>query len=278
MSWGSKREPAPPPPRRRSGLISFPLVATLAVAAGLLWVRNNMDESVDSVNKVIAFTQGWPPLPSDAATSRLLPKPAAPAGQGGYSFMVSTQLGPAAYDPCRPLHLVVNKENAPRGADDILADAVQLVMKASGLKIVIEGTTNEPTQLKRPVMDKARYGDRWSPALIAWTTPQRDPRLAGDVLGFGGSQAVADRTGRLWNVTGTVNLDGPGIGDVLRRHNGHALAAAIVAHELGHLLGLDHTSDQRQLMAPTSTGQTHFGNGDRRGFALLADVPCNTAF
>jgi hypothetical protein len=51
--------------------------------------------------------------------------------------------------------------------------------------------------------------------------------------------------------------------------------ALIVAHELGHVLGLDHTSDPNQLMYASYHGQDGFGKGDRHGLERLHDVPCN---
>ena len=49
---------------------------------------------------------------------------------------------------------------------------------------------------------------------------------------------------------------------------------AIVQHELGHVLGLDHVDDPGELMYDTSSGRTDFGPGDLEGLARLAGVPC----
>ena len=49
----------------------------------------------------------------------------------------------------------------------------------------------------------------------------------------------------------------------------------VLEHELGHVLGLDHTDDERQLMYAGTSGQQGFGKGDINGLKRLHDVPCD---
>lgn len=283
------------PPRQRSRLLSFPLVVLLALAGGLLWARESIQESAqewlreplarfDAIKDQVA-ANARPPLPSDAASKRLVPAPPKPGGSGGYAFMTSTAKGPAAYDPCRPLHIVVNKEKAPKGADKLLKDAIAQVGPAAGLKIIVEGETDELTRESRAPKDPTRYGNRWSPVLVAWTTPTRDTRLA-SAVGIGGSVTLEDKAGRPWNVSGMVNLDGADFTKILARPSGRKQAVAVIAHELGHVVGLAHPDAEGQLMTVNDTGmmtvdgpgRLTWGKGDRRGLAQLADVPCNREF
>lgn len=221
----------------------LPIVVTLAVTAGLLWVRTSASEQIDHVASIISFADGRPPAPPDASLARLLPPPPSPGGSGGYTFMAENRMGPAAYDACRPVHLVVSYASAPAGADAVLRDAISMVSAAAGLQLVVDGPTDELAAESRPAVDRSRYGNRWSPVLVAWTTPQQDPRLDGPPVGIGGSQAMQDSTGRLRNVTGIVHLDGPAFADMLSRPSGHPDAVAVVAHELIHLAGLGHVDD-----------------------------------
>ena len=86
--------------------------------------------------------------------------------------------------------------------------------------------------------------------------------------------ALTDSRGHPYNVSGIVHLDGPAFTEITASRGGHEVAVAIVAHELGHLLGLDHTEDPDQLMNAENSGQINLGDGDRRGLAALAATPC----
>ena len=74
---------APPPRRPRVAVV--PVVATLGVTGGLLWVRTTASEQIDQFADVIAVDDGRPPLPADFAAGRLLPAPAPPAGAAATS-------------------------------------------------------------------------------------------------------------------------------------------------------------------------------------------------
>ena len=50
--------------------------------------------------------------------------------------------------------------------------------------------------------------------LVAWSTPEETPALAGDTIGIGGSAPVT-RIGLSVYVTGSVTLDGPGMAELL---------------------------------------------------------------
>jgi Matrixin len=200
-------------------------------------------------------------------------------GSGSFAFM-STQPGrpdvPVTYDPCKPIHLVVNERLAPAGqAEPLLGSALAAVTAATGLDFVRDGVTDELPGPHRAARDRARYGGGWSPVLVAWTTPGVDPGLSGDVAGRGGSAGVSDPlTGERRFVTGTVSLDAPALQAILRRRDGVAEARAILMHELGHVVGLAHVDDPRELMYDDNVGRTEFGPGDLQGLAALGRGPC----
>jgi predicted Zn-dependent protease len=76
-------------------------------------------------------------------------------------------------------------------------------------------------------------------------------------------------------VTGTVSLDAGQFPSILGRRHGPAIAQAIVMHELGHLVGLDHVDDAKQLMYPQSQGDVlDFAGGDLTGLAALGSGRC----
>ncbi len=271
---------AGPAPRRhapaaRSGIVWVVALAVVGTA-GLPWARDAVGASADAPWFVPVPTARR--LPVDASTGRVLPSVAGPAGSSGFAVMTPFPTGPARYDPCRPIHIVVNDADAPPGAEAIVAGAVQRVSAATGLRIVVDGTTDEPPAGHRRTTDPHRYGTGWSPVLLAWTSPEQVPRLDGPTAGLGGSSALQDSQGRLVYVTGTVYLDGPDLATMLARLHGRAQVSAIVLHELGHLVGLDHVSAPDELMFHRNVGLTSFGPGDLRGLALLGQGPCEREF
>ena len=88
-------------------------------------------------------------------------------------------------------------------------------------------------------------GNEWEPVLIIWSDRYQDGSLDGGVIGRGGG--------------GTIDVNGR-----LRSHRQDSLDSNIrdsfatqmvLEHELGHVLGLDHTDDRRQLMYAGYVGQ-----------------------
>jgi hypothetical protein len=258
---------AGPPPRRRSGdgwrrFVVTSTTTVVAVAATLVLLQHEgVRVSLDGISRRVG------PGPATAAE-----------GSGSYKFMAH-QDGlpdtPVTYNPCRHVHVVVNADLSPPGGDRILDSALAEVSRDTGLTFVRDGVTHEIPRRGRPTRDFARYGPGRSPVLIAWVTPEQDPGLAGDVAGLGGSDPVRDSlTGRLTYVTGTVSLDSPTLREILLRPAGELEAQAVVMHELGHVVGLDHVADPHELMYADNVGQTQFGPGDLTGLARLGTGPC----
>jgi len=206
--------------------------------------------------------------------------PRAGTGSAAFELQESPKAGQqlVAYDPCRPVHYVVRPDNALAGGDTLIREAVAAASQASGLQFVYDGTTAEAPTDDRQVFQPDRYGKRWAPVLIAWSTPAETPALAGDVAGLGGSgyaQAAGQPLLPLVLAAGQVRLDAPDLADIVAsRPHGAAEVRAIIMHELGHVLGLDHVKDPTQLMYAENMGVTDFAAGDRAGLALLGTGTC----
>lgn len=197
---------------------------------------------------------------------RLAAVPVVAQGEGSFSFL-QTQRGsdePIAYDPCRPIEVVVNPEGAPSNYDDLVDTGLARTGAATGLRFVRVGLTD-----KRDVSTGVL--PRREPVLIAWATPEEVPELAGDVAGIGGSAAVG-QPGQMRYVTGRVILDR----DLFASFGTDEapFAQAIVDHELGHVVGLGHVDDPGELMFEGNVGLTSYGPGDLEGLARLGGVDC----
>jgi hypothetical protein len=190
-------------------------------------------------------------------------------GEKNYSFVATEPNGlPVAWDACKPIHYVVNPEGAPGDWESLVEDAMSETEEASGFDFKDDGTSNDTWSDRR---EDDADGDL--PVLIDWATPDEVGQLEGDTVGIGGSSAVT-RNGETRYVTGVVVLDELEYQQM--RGSGRSLAARLIlAHELGHVLGLDHYDDANQLMHPQYVGQRGFGDGDKAGFEELHDLPCD---
>jgi hypothetical protein len=205
-------------------------------------------------------------------------RPLPPPPEGGPHGFVSFQtdgVTPVGYDPCRLIHYVVRPDGAPAGGEEIVHAAVARISELTGLQFVHDGPTDEAPSRERELFQPDRYGNRWAPVLIAWETEEQNPALAGDIVGEAGSVAVSLGDGPRIYLSGTVSLDGPRLGELLRGRDGEAAVRSVVLHELGHLVGLGHVEDTDQLMYPEARREvTDFAAGDLTGLARLGSGPC----
>ncbi|MFF5793439.1 matrixin family metalloprotease [Paeniglutamicibacter sp. NPDC012692] len=204
---------------------------------------------------------GTPPAAQDSTAYRLHPSP-----DKKQKFV--------AYDPCRPIHYVIRPDGAPANAERLVHEAVQAVSAASGLQFIYDGTTSEGPSGQRTQYQPERYGKRWVPVLVTWSSPAEIPALAGDVAGLGGSSYVSARGTPLVFVAGQVNLDGPDVAAMMLHSQGPEHVRAVIMHEFGHVLGLDHVEDPNQLMFEGPSYRTSFAPGDLAGLAVLGTGAC----
>ncbi|MGZ4531159.1 MAG: hypothetical protein ACXVXP_02275 [Mycobacteriaceae bacterium] len=284
-------------PRRRSPSTVWSFLIALVLVVGGLWLHEQLtgfagtdvagipvvpaDLQAPSFGNSIAGSArpSWPPVPADAASQPLGEPPPQQSRSTRYAFMdtVGSVGGePVRWDPCRPIHVVVNSADAPAGADKLLRNGLAEVSRDTGLRFVLDGPTNEAPSSNRPPTQPGRYGNRWSPVLVAWTNPRTVPGLSGPVAGLAGPVGApySTRSEKHW-VSGIVYLDGPAFSEVLARpDSGWWQAQAIVLHELGHLVGLAHVNDTSQLMAPRNGRRLMFATGDLEGLRRLGGGPC----
>lgn len=217
--------------------------------------------------------RGLPERPADAQKAPIGRAPVADGRSEEFAF-VSTQddsPDPVTYDPCVPIHLVVDPRTIVEGGMKLFEEALDEVRDATGLTFVVDGLTDEAPPEAGAVTGP---DGKWLPVTVSWSDPGASERLTGDVAGYAGSTSVV-RGDRRWFVTGSVVLDGPQLAKILDRRRGRNAARSVMMHELGHLVGLDHVDSSRQLMRPEGTDNlTTWGDGDLTGLAALGRGAC----
>lgn len=185
-----------------------------------------------------------------------------------YAFLEAQRGGcqPVRFNPCEPIHYVVNSALAPPGALDDLRAAIAKVEEATGVTFVDDGATDEPAAVGRPLSQPRRYGDGWAPVLIVWDHGEKF-RMA--PTNPAGGQAVPVEGVYVSGIL-IVNVDmiespasGFGPGNTWGR---------VFIHELGHLVGLGHVARSDQIMFSelgAQRGRAEFHAGDLAGLRLV---------
>jgi hypothetical protein len=194
-------------------------------------------------------------------------------GGDGYAFVHTLDDGePVRWSTCEPIRYVVRPDNEPEGARAVLEESLRRISEVTGLAFEDGGTTDEDPARRRRLHQPDRYGDRWAPVLIAYSTPEEDSRLSGRAAGYGGAAYVSVGGGTPRYVSGSVVFD---VEQVTSMGGDEALRAVLL-HELAHLVGLAHVDDRGQLMNPVLYGRqvTDLQDGDLAGLRVLGDGEC----
>lgn len=217
----------------------------------------------------------YPPPPGDARSSRVLPA-VSPLVKGEHAFIATHPDGsPVVPDPCRPMHWSLNPDGLPPGADVEVREAFDFLGRATGLAFVEDPPTDERPSPERPLVDEARYGRRFSPVLVAFSDPGHISSLGGEVAAVAIPATIAPQGPASERVVSAqVVVDTGFTAEALRSADGRARLRAVLMHELGHVVGLDHVSDPNQVMAPVSGGFLYFGSGDQQGLAVAGSGRC----
>lgn len=188
-----------------------------------------------------------------------------------YRFLETDTAGhPDRWNPCAAIHYVVNLGRAPAGSLQDVQEAAHRVSDATGIMFVYDGPTDEVPFLHRDPYQPDRYGPRWAPVVIAWTSPSatdipfhKDGHTAAGIASPG---VPRDGSAPIF-VSGWVliNANDP-------NPPGFAVPGEqgpVVQHELGHIVGMGHAKERGELMEPSGGGMTDWGPGDLEGLRSL---------
>jgi hypothetical protein len=187
-----------------------------------------------------------------------------------YTFIASFDGHPYRWNPCEPIHYVVNLRGAPLGALRDVKVVASRVTAATGIDVVYDGPTDEqPSQYREPY-EPDRYGERWSPVLIAWISflPGDGSDWAARGVPFAGLSTPLPAHGSPGvYVSGWIVINSE-----LVAHPGFDWPeddGPVLQHEFGHVIGLGHTSEWGELMNFGGGGMRDWGPGDLDGLDKL---------
>jgi hypothetical protein len=189
------------------------------------------------------------------------------AGYGdprAYRFLVTDRGTPARWNPCGEVRYRVNDEAAPEDSERDLAEALRRITYETGLRFRRLGETKQV-----PGSPAFRYD---ADVVVAWAHAKESRYLGGTTAGVGGfERPVRGKGGRPRIVRGFVVLDTDLMNAMPEGYGAGRTRGQALLHELGHLVGLDHVTADRQIMRPVLADlpATLYGAGDLSGLRRL---------
>jgi hypothetical protein len=171
------------------------------------------------------------------------------AAHGDFTFLNTTSDGsPYRWNPCEPIHYVLNPAGAPSYALSDIKGAADRVSNATGIPFVYDGTTeNDIGTVEGRLFQAQIPGERWMPVLIIWLPQDQFRQYAPQpgVLAFshpetGDGSLIHQYVSGFLVVNEGADLTG---GFSARYTDG-----LVLMHELGHIVGLGHVSDPNEVM------------------------------
>lgn len=187
-----------------------------------------------------------------------------------YSFLNTFEGHPVTYSSCHPIQVAVYPAGGPPNAEQLVREAVAVMRSATGLDIVVAGAFGGHAPNWNFEAAPIRPDD---PISVSWQDGDAIAQLTHDIAGLGGSPIIDSAYGGQRRVAGTIALSRDYY-RLLTERADHGEARAVLLHEFGHVLGLDHVDSPQELMYRENEGLTALGPGDLEGLRLLGQGPC----
>jgi len=195
----------------------------------------------------------------------------APEGGVDFVFLSRNRAGnPVRWNPCEPVHYVVNASLAPPGSLGDVHEAFRRVTEATGISFAYDGLSDEQPSIDRRSYLPDRYGDRWAPVLISWVEPTDSDIPFETEGGIASAVAAPQYPGAVpadvyvsgWVAMNRRDPNPPGFDEPGEQ-------GPVLLHELGHVMGLGHVPTLGELMHRAGGGVTDLGPGDDEGLQRL---------
>ncbi|MDQ1748164.1 MAG: hypothetical protein QOD07_2427 [Frankiaceae bacterium] len=255
---------------RWAGAVALGLALTLGAGLGAA-VRgeHTVVRRVTSVVTVDSKPSATPRANANAAVSLPQAQVRRAAAKAGFAFLDPPGLNGEVdrWDPCVPIHYVVDVEVGPPTAAADVAWAIGQVSRATGMRFVDDGTTKEQPDDGRKDVRQTKAGWRWAPVLIALVPDSvfhgKGLHADKDSLAYTDPDIYSDSSGDAQIVTAQVVVDADDLTD--GGHDDPGALGPTLLHEFGHLVGLDHVHRSGEIMQPDGGGVTSYGPGDLAG-------------
>ena len=176
------------------------------------------------------------------------------------------------WNPCAPIRYRLHLDGAPAALAGDVTEALRRLSVATGLTFSNQGSTSyagsftDPSQLGWPAD---------TDLLLTVASEGAAPPLAGPTVGYAtlNRSVWAGADARILRAEVVLERE---FVDYARTgfDAGRSGTAGLLLHELGHAVGLGHSTDETQIMYPTLTDRpsADYQNGDRTGLSRVGSA------